>query len=72
MDYKIAQAGIEGDRSQHSLSNWTRAICFFDEIHPALGRTAIIGVNLTLAWRLKPQLHKRNPPTRVTKLLIFG
>jgi len=25
-----------------------------------------IGVNLRLAWRLKPQLYKQNPPARVT------
>ncbi|WP_206756307.1 hypothetical protein [Trichocoleus sp. FACHB-90] len=30
-----------------------------------------IGVNLTLAWRLKPQLHKQNPPARVKRTLIF-
>ncbi|MBD1927677.1 hypothetical protein H6F74_15700 [Trichocoleus sp. FACHB-90] len=29
-----------------------------------------IGVNLTLAWRLKPQLHKQNPPARVIRILI--
>ena len=27
-------------------------------------------VNLTLAWRLKPQLHKQNPPARVKRTLI--
>ncbi|HEY9632085.1 MAG TPA: hypothetical protein V6D14_01680 [Coleofasciculaceae cyanobacterium] len=26
-----------------------------------------IGVNLTLIGRLKPQLHRQNPPTRVQK-----
>jgi hypothetical protein len=30
-----------------------------------------IGLNLTLAWRLKPQLQKQNPPARVIKVLIF-
>ena len=30
-----------------------------------------LGVNLKLAGRLKPQLHRQNPPTRVSKLLIF-
>jgi hypothetical protein len=30
----------------------------------------IIGVNLTLAWRLKPQLYKQNPPARVMRILM--
>jgi hypothetical protein len=30
-----------------------------------------VSVNLTLTGRLKPQLHKRNPPARVLKALIF-
>ncbi len=35
------------------------------------GRTAVIGVNLRLALRLKPQLYKQNPPARVKRTLIF-
>jgi hypothetical protein len=30
-----------------------------------------MGVKLTLAWRLKPQLHKQNLPPQVSKTLIF-
>jgi len=37
----------------------------------ARGGASVIGVNLTLAWRLKPQLHKRNLPEQVSKTLIF-
>jgi hypothetical protein len=29
-----------------------------------------IDVNLTLAGRLKPQLHNQNPPARVTRILM--
>jgi hypothetical protein len=34
----------------------------FELVQYTQGRTAVIGVNLTLIGRLKPQLHKQNPP----------
>ena len=34
------------------------------------GTIISIGVNLTLAGRLKPQLYKQNPPARVSRVLI--
>jgi len=36
------------------------------------GGASVIGVNLTLAWRLKPQLHKRNLPAAGFKNLDFS
>ena len=39
--------------------------------HMLWGTIVSIGVNLTSARRLKPQLHKRNLPAQVSKILIF-
>jgi len=36
------------------------------------GGASVIGVNLTLAWRLKPQLDKRNLPGAGFKNLDFS
>ncbi len=42
----------------------------FCNVNPVGALLQDIGVNLTLAGRLKPQLYKQNPPARVT--LVFG
>ncbi|MBD0343917.1 MAG: hypothetical protein ICV63_03605 [Coleofasciculus sp. Co-bin14] len=42
----------------------------FLQIYPRRGVLAFIGVNLTLAGRLKPQLYKQNPRRRVSETLI--
>jgi hypothetical protein len=31
-----------------------------------------VGILTSCTWRLKPQLHKQNLPSQVTKPLIFG
>jgi hypothetical protein len=32
----------------------------------------VVGLLISCTWRLKPQLHKQNLPTQVTKPLILG
>ena len=43
----------------------------YEQSHSCRGARAIIGVNLTLIGRLKPQLHKQNLPGAGLKTLDF-